>query len=117
MSIQCINRPPSSATSGLASLGRTISVISDCESRTGRGVSISSLICPVPSFGLVILLVDLLETFPSLLINSQTQPPLPASSASARRTRESTPPCAAPGSHDAAVPTAPPLFQTPAHRA
>src|SRR5581483_11537817 len=30
--------------SGLASLGRTISAISDCESRTGRGVRLSSSI-------------------------------------------------------------------------
>src|SRR5205085_7420637 len=38
-SIQCIKRPPSKAFSGLASLGRTISAISDCESCTGRGAS------------------------------------------------------------------------------
>src|SRR6266436_1974560 len=36
-SIQCIRRPPSSAFSGLASLGRTISAISEIDSRTGRG--------------------------------------------------------------------------------
>src|SRR5258708_14789545 len=42
-SIQCIKRPPSRAASGFASLGRTISAISDCESRTGRGASISWL--------------------------------------------------------------------------
>src|SRR5271165_1448603 len=34
--IQCISRPPSSAFSGLASFGNTISVISEIESRTGR---------------------------------------------------------------------------------
>src|SRR5215831_12199612 len=38
-SIQCIRRPPSKAPSGFASLGSTISAISDCESRTGRGRS------------------------------------------------------------------------------
>ena len=43
-SIQCIRRPPSSAASGLASFGSTISAISDCESRTGRGSSESSVI-------------------------------------------------------------------------
>src|SRR5690348_11418476 len=32
-----MRRPPSRELSGLASLGRTISFISDCESRTGRG--------------------------------------------------------------------------------
>src|SRR5580700_5277776 len=47
-SIQCIKRPPSSAPSGLASLGRTISAISDCESLTGRGSSPSSLILIFP---------------------------------------------------------------------
>jgi len=36
-SIQCIRRPPSRAPRGLASFGKTISAISDCESRTGRG--------------------------------------------------------------------------------
>ncbi len=41
-SIQCIRRPPRSAASGLASLGSTISAISDCESRTGRGARLSS---------------------------------------------------------------------------
>src|ERR1035438_4709626 len=35
-SIQCMRRPPRRALSGLASLGRTISVISEIESRTGR---------------------------------------------------------------------------------
>src|SRR6267154_2190241 len=39
MSIQCIRRPPRRAPSGLASLGRTNSFISDCESQTGRGIS------------------------------------------------------------------------------
>src|SRR5579864_4583752 len=42
-SIQCMRRPPSRAASGLASLGNTISAISDCESRTGRGVRLASL--------------------------------------------------------------------------
>src|SRR5580765_2839715 len=41
-SIQCIRRPPNSAPSGLASLGSTISAISDCESRTGRGERLAS---------------------------------------------------------------------------
>src|SRR5215468_8003045 len=36
-SIQCIKRPPSSAPKGLASLGRTSSAISDCDSLTTRG--------------------------------------------------------------------------------
>src|SRR5215475_10523731 len=35
-SIQCIRRPPKRAPSTFASLGRTNSDISDCESRTGR---------------------------------------------------------------------------------
>src|SRR5207253_3790021 len=38
-SIQCMRRPPRSALSGLASLGSTISVISEIDSRTGRGVN------------------------------------------------------------------------------
>lgn len=38
MSIQCIKRPPSSAPSGLVSLGRTISIISERLSRTGRPI-------------------------------------------------------------------------------
>src|SRR5258708_38217527 len=38
-SIQCMRRPPRSAFSGLASLGSTISVISEIDSRTGRGVN------------------------------------------------------------------------------
>src|SRR5260370_12494794 len=42
-SIQCIKRPPSRAASGLASLGKTISAISDCECRTGGGESRSLL--------------------------------------------------------------------------
>src|SRR5579862_1065196 len=37
-SIQCIRRPPRSAPKGFASFGRTSSAISDCDSRTGRGV-------------------------------------------------------------------------------
>src|ERR1043165_5248177 len=37
MSIQCISRPPSRAPNGLVSLGRTISFISEYDSRTGRG--------------------------------------------------------------------------------
>src|SRR5215469_8781400 len=37
-SIQCIKRPPRSAPRGFASLGRTSSAISDCDSRTRRGV-------------------------------------------------------------------------------
>ena len=36
MSIQCITRPPITLPSGLASLGKTISVISVCEAETGR---------------------------------------------------------------------------------
>src|SRR5579863_1583830 len=47
-SIQCMKRPPSSAPSGLASLGRTISAISDCESLTGRGINMSSFIILFP---------------------------------------------------------------------
>src|SRR5690349_20924962 len=35
--------PPSSAPSGLASLGRTISAISDCEAATGLGVRLRSV--------------------------------------------------------------------------
>src|SRR6266436_2425113 len=38
-SIQCMRRPPRSALSGLASLGSTISVISEIDSRTGRGIN------------------------------------------------------------------------------
>src|SRR5215475_5979475 len=38
-SIQCIRRPPRRAPSTFASLGRTNSDISDCESRTGRASS------------------------------------------------------------------------------
>src|ERR1700683_482620 len=41
-SIQCMRRPPSKEPRGLVSLGRTISAMSDCESRTGRGISSSS---------------------------------------------------------------------------
>src|ERR1700722_16285481 len=47
-SIQCINRPPSSAPRGLASFGRTSSAISDCESRTGRAEGCSSVIFVFP---------------------------------------------------------------------
>src|ERR1035437_2403251 len=36
-SVQCMRRPPRSAFKTLASLGRTISVISEVDSRTGRG--------------------------------------------------------------------------------
>src|ERR1039458_9517003 len=36
-SIQCMRRPPRSAFSALASLGRTISTISEIDSCTGRG--------------------------------------------------------------------------------
>src|ERR1035437_7174310 len=36
-SIQCMRRPPRSAFSALASLVRTISTISEIDSRTGRG--------------------------------------------------------------------------------
>src|ERR1051326_9137029 len=46
-SIQCMRRPPSRAASGLASLGSTISAISDCESRTGRGVRASVIHLPL----------------------------------------------------------------------
>src|SRR5215471_3646060 len=46
-SIQCMRRPPRRAPSGLASLGRTISAISDWESRTGLGNAKSS------SFGVI----------------------------------------------------------------
>src|ERR1700736_1764268 len=49
-SIQCIRRPPSRAASGLASLGNTVSAISDCESRTGRGESEASLMVGLPFF-------------------------------------------------------------------
>src|SRR5947207_8477988 len=54
MSIHCINRPPSSAPSGFVSFGNTISFISDCESRTGRGRNEScfSVIFMVISFAM-----------------------------------------------------------------
>src|SRR5258706_8717317 len=48
-SIQCISRPPSRAFRGLVSFGNTISDISDCESRTGRGASRSSVMDVFPS--------------------------------------------------------------------
>src|SRR5437763_13656716 len=37
-----MRRPPRSVPRGLASLGRTISAMSDCESRTGRGMKARS---------------------------------------------------------------------------
>src|ERR1041385_8554329 len=40
MSIQCIKRPPNNAPNGLVSLGRTISFISEYDSRTGRGARV-----------------------------------------------------------------------------
>src|ERR1700683_246026 len=49
-SIQCISRPPSSAASGLASFGSTIAAIADCESRTGRGLSVTSVMGVFPSW-------------------------------------------------------------------
>src|SRR5436305_1967168 len=54
ISIQCISRPPSNAPSGFVSFGNTISFISDCESRTGRGRNEScfSVIFMVISFAM-----------------------------------------------------------------
>src|SRR6516225_8051614 len=48
-SIQCINRPPRSAPSGLVSLGNTSSIISDFDSLTSLGVRTAS-------FGSIVLL-------------------------------------------------------------
>src|SRR3984957_13749103 len=48
-SIQCMRRPPNRAARGLASFGRTISAISDCESRTGRGAGVLSVMAVFPS--------------------------------------------------------------------
>src|SRR5271156_3067250 len=125
-SIQCINRPPSSAPSGLASLGRTISVISDCESRTGRGVKLSSLMV-----AFLVLLVGIRNVgtaapgcppgeagrLPEVTVSSPQQTSYPASSSSRGTTPENTPPSAAHGYHDASQPIATRTRQTPASHA
>src|ERR1017187_6763796 len=69
-SIQCMRRPPSRAASGLASLGSTISAISDCESRTGRGANASSVMELFLSWSLfsgLLLQVRFQKTFRHLL--------------------------------------------------
>src|SRR5580700_8821305 len=118
MSIQCINRPPSSAIRGLASLGRTISVISDCESRTGRGVKLSSLM--VAFLDLLVEISNVIpnvETPPAVTFSSPPPASLPAFSSSPGTIPENTPPYAARGHRDASRPIATRRHQTPASHA
>src|SRR5271167_601202 len=81
-SIQCIKRPPSRAASGLASLGSTISAISDCESRTGRANCTSSVMSVYPPCLVLRLLseVRLQKTFRHLLDTRVVVPPDPGRS-------------------------------------